>query len=125
MAETGISDQTSQRICRHMNDDHAVSVHAMVKNALPYREQLLHTIKDAQMTSISLTGYNLSFVVCDGDLCSRRSVTVNFVPPLSSSKECRYVQYSSNSFIFKFVITSMILLSPFWKQQINNYPKFI
>ena len=90
--DEGISDKTSQRICSHMNDDHAVSVHAMVKNALPYAEQLL-SIKDAQMTSISLTGYNLSFVVCNGDLCSRRSITIDFVPPLSSGKECRYVQF--------------------------------
>lgn len=81
-----ISDEASARICKHMNIDHAVTVHAMAIESLPWKERGIH-IDNAQMKSVSLGGYNLTFVLCNGDQCEMRSPAVSFSPPLLTSAD--------------------------------------
>ena len=85
---TGISPETSSRICAHMNDDHAHTCHAIViSSATSGRET--GKVQHAKMTSVSMTGYSLSFVLCDGDACAMKEITIPFVPPLNSPDQVR------------------------------------
>ena len=86
-----ISPDASRRICTHMNEDHAATVHAMVLNSCVPPKELRNGVKvqNARMKSITLQRYTLSFVVCNGDLCDMRTSQVNFNPPLSSARESR------------------------------------
>lgn len=82
---TEISIETSNRICVHMNDDHGVSVHGMVASL----EDSSGTIKNAKMTSITLSECTLSYAICRGDLCEIKIATYPFQPPLTSVAESR------------------------------------
>jgi hypothetical protein len=84
---TGISPETSSRICAHMNDDHAHTCHAIVISATSGRET--GKVQHAKMTSVSMTGYSLSYVLCDGDACAMKEITIPFVPPLNSPDQVR------------------------------------
>ena len=80
-----ISDETSKRMCSHMNADHAASVHGMVLNSI---QRGAH-ISDCKMVSISMEGCELSYVACGGNLCELKTVFMKFSPPLGSVKESR------------------------------------
>lgn len=81
-----ISPEVSKRICSHMNDDHAISVYAMAKKACENKNSKL---TNAKMKSISLSGYKISFVICEDDVCEMKNVMIPFDPPLKSQKEAR------------------------------------
>ena len=83
-----IAPAVSKRICSHMNDDHKISIYAMTKAALksPDNKKKLTNLK---MKSISLSGYDLSFVICSGEVCEMKTITVPFDPPLGSAKEAK------------------------------------
>lgn len=83
-----IDEATNVRICSHMNDDHAVTIHAMVRASLSGREAQ-RKITNPKMKSVSEKGYTLSYVLCDGDLCEMRTTDVPFQPPLASADEIR------------------------------------
>lgn len=87
-----VSDAASARICSHMNSGHAATVHAMVLSHLPPRTEAASRgakVQNARMTSVSLGGYSLSYVACDGDACSMNELTVPFDPPLTSAAEVK------------------------------------
>ena len=88
-ADGGIQPATSDRICRHMNDDHASTCHAIVMESLSAHQSLRCSVKNARMKSIDLTGYSLTFVLCDGSSCSMETVRIPFDPPLKCSAEAR------------------------------------
>lgn len=79
-----IDEATSKRICTHMNEDHAASVHGMVLNTVS-----AGNISECKMKSISLEGVKLSYVVCSGDMCDMKTTYMVFDPPLKSVKESR------------------------------------
>ena len=83
MAE-GITPEASRRICGHMNDDHAATVHALVTSTLSGSDARCK-VQNCRMKSVSLTEYTLSYVLCDGDACSMKKVAVPFKPPLASA----------------------------------------
>jgi hypothetical protein len=81
-----ISDDTSKRMCAHMNVDHAASVHGMVLSCIQRKGA---AISDAKMVSISMEGCQLKYVACKGDVCEMNNVFMPFDPPLKSVKESR------------------------------------
>mmetsp|Transcript_32504 Transcript_32504/g.78900 ORF Transcript_32504/g.78900 Transcript_32504/m.78900 type:complete len:227 (-) Transcript_32504:161-841(-) len=86
-----ISPETSQRMCKHMNEDHAATVYAMAISTLPIMQQsnASLTVSNARLTSVSLTSVTIKFVTCSGDLCQQKQETIPFVPPMSSGREAR------------------------------------
>ena len=84
-----IAPETSARICAHMNDDHAATIHAMVMSHLSHREVATCKIQNAKMTSVSIKGYLISYILCNGELCEMKNCTMSFDPPLTSAAEVR------------------------------------
>mmetsp|Transcript_10218 Transcript_10218/g.13335 ORF Transcript_10218/g.13335 Transcript_10218/m.13335 type:complete len:254 (+) Transcript_10218:14-775(+) len=85
-----ISDKASDRICKHMNDDHPASVYGMALSTLTWnQERQGGEIKNCQLRSVSSEGYKISYVICNGDMCDMRDITVLFETPLKSSSEVR------------------------------------
>ncbi|KAL3758825.1 hypothetical protein ACHAWU_007942 [Discostella pseudostelligera] len=89
MATAEISPETSDRICAHMNDDHAATIHAMIMSRLSHREEVTCKIQNAKMISVTMKEYTLSFVLCNGDTCEMKKIAVPFDPPLTTSAEVR------------------------------------
>ena len=87
-AEEGITPETSKRICKHMNEDHAATVHALVISTLSGSDARCK-VQNCRMKSVSLSEYTLSYVLCDGDACSMKKVVVPFHPPLTSADQVR------------------------------------
>jgi len=81
-----ISSDVSKRICAHMNDDHAATIHAMALSKLSNRHC---KVQHAKLTFVTLQEYSISYVMCDGDACAMKSISVPFDPPLNSSSEAR------------------------------------
>ena len=84
-----IAPETSARICAHMNDDHAATIHAMVMSNLSHREVATCKIQNAKMTSVSIKGYTISYILCNGELCEMKNCSMSFDPPLTSAAEVR------------------------------------
>jgi len=86
-----ISAETSNRVCAHMNEDHAVSVYAMAKRKLtwPPGGSKKWKITDAILKSVSLEGCQIQVVMCSGDLCQVQLFTYPFDPPLKDGAELR------------------------------------
>jgi len=74
-----------------MNDDHAVSVFAMVKCSLGKSKS--HKISNCKMTSISLEEATFSYVECTSTsgtgTCAMKNTTFVFHPPLETMKDMR------------------------------------
>jgi putative heme iron utilization protein len=91
-----ITPQASERICKHMNEDHGVSVYAMVLATLANTGSAESKMKisNCQLKNISLTQMDLSFVACDstnGGSCLLKDMVIHFDPPLESSRDMRLV----------------------------------
>ena len=84
-----ISPETSARICSHMNEDHAATCHALVLSTLSSWTETKCKVQNARMTSVTMMGYNLSYVLCNGDACSMKNAMIPFIPPLKSSAQVR------------------------------------
>lgn len=86
-AAVEISTETSARICKHMNEDHAVSVYGMVRHcvALPTGWKLT----GAKMKKVTAEGCHLQAVMCNGDLCEMKQVVFPFVPPLAAAAQVK------------------------------------
>jgi len=84
-----ISAEVSKRICKHMNDDHQISIYAMAKAALISSPENKKKLTNPRMKSICLSGYDLSFVLCSGEVCEMKTITIPFSPPLRSPKEAK------------------------------------
>ncbi|KAL9188625.1 hypothetical protein ACHAXT_007003 [Thalassiosira profunda] len=87
--EAEISPEASARICAHMNNDHAATVHAIVLSSLSRREAARCKVQNARMKSVGMGGYSISYILCDGDACAMKTVNIPFDPPLTSSDEVR------------------------------------
>ena len=81
-----ISREASNRICSHMNVDHAASVHAMV---LRHSNRIQGHVSNCKMKNISLNGCEISFVACRANMCEQHQVFVKFSPALGSVREAR------------------------------------
>ena len=95
-----------------MNEDHAAACHAMVLSALPRRE--MGKVLNAKMTSVSMSEYSLSFVLCNRGACAMKNIMIPFNPPLSSSDQVgsRLVDDSRRSMSPKF---SWLVTDPFMR----------
>ncbi len=80
-----------------MNEDHAVSVYAMVLSTLSKSKSNRNnnniTISKCLLTNVTPTKITLSYVECDdnvkGGICMPKELDIDFNPPLTSSAEIR------------------------------------
>ena len=84
-----ITPEVSNRICTHMNEDHAATLHAMVLSNLSNHEAFRCKVQNATMKSVSLSEYTIKYILCDGDACMQNELVIPFDPPLKSVKEVR------------------------------------
>lgn len=83
-----LSDETSRRVCDHMNIDHAVSVFAMAKRLVGTLEPGFK-ISEAQLKKVTRLGCDIQAVTCRQDMCQVHRVVWPFEPPLRTSAELR------------------------------------
>ena len=88
-SDTEITPETSNRICTHMNIDHAATLHAMALSSLSNQDAFRCKVQNVKMQSVTMKEYTLSFTVCDGDACAMKDITIPFIPALTSSNEVR------------------------------------
>lgn len=88
-----ISEETSKRVCTHMNEDHAVSVLAMAMRSAGEASSSSTSsswkISDATMLKVDESGCLIRCVACSGDLCEMNVVEYKFEPPIASASELR------------------------------------
>lgn len=82
-----ISAETSARVCKHMNDDHAISVYAMARRvvSLPAGWKLT----DAKIKKVTAGGCHLQAIACSGDMCEMKAVVFPFVPTLTKAAQVK------------------------------------
>ena len=85
-SEPTISEETSQRICAHMNEDHAVSVFAMAKRSVKLGG---YSISKAILKKVTMEGCQLQVMLCRGDACRVERPMYPFTPPLRDPSEVR------------------------------------
>ena len=76
------------RICKHMNDDHQLSLFMIVKSTLG-RKDTNTKVSDCKMTAINLQQAKITYSACKGNTCSKREVVVKFDPPMRSFEDIR------------------------------------
>ncbi|GAX25963.1 hypothetical protein FisN_4Hh553 [Fistulifera solaris] len=76
MDKDEISDETSKRICAHMNDDHYVSVYAMAKSLVQLQPKW--KISSVNMKKVTSAGCHIQVITCSGDMCQSQNVVYNF-----------------------------------------------
>jgi len=86
-----VTPADSQRICQHMNEDHAVTVYAMARRAFAdtlngENGNRWKLSSDTKLKSVSLQGCTLQGTACSGDLCQRLQAELPFAPPALESK---------------------------------------
>lgn len=69
MTSAAISPETSARVCAHMNDDHAATIHAMVMLHLSQQNAPTLKIQNVKMESDTMSEYNISYIFCNGESC--------------------------------------------------------
>lgn len=86
-----ISLETSNEICRYMNDEYAISVYAMALSTLSLDDQnTKYQVFDACLDSISNEKYIISFQLLYGDdLREKRVEEISFNPPLTDKDDAR------------------------------------
>jgi|AntRauTorckE5430_2_1112549.scaffolds.fasta_scaffold02291_3 hypothetical protein len=86
-----MSPQTVEsRIITHMNEDHELSLYAMVQSTLSQKEkQTLVNVKNCKLTAISLNEVRISYTACETNSSSQKEVVVPIEPPMLSMSECR------------------------------------
>jgi len=84
-----ITPEVSDRICTHMNEDHAATLHAMVLSNISNHEAFRCKVQNATMKSVSLSEYTIKYILCDGDACMQNLLVIPFDAPLQSVKEVR------------------------------------
>jgi len=85
-----ITRERSSQICKHMNDDHHVSVYAMALSSIPASQRRTIKLQNVKMKSVSMKEYIISYNICVGDLCGMtENISIPFNPPLSSPSEVR------------------------------------
>ncbi|GAX24418.1 hypothetical protein FisN_4Lh553 [Fistulifera solaris] len=71
-----IPDETSKRICAHMNDDHYVSVYAMAKSLVQLQPKW--KISSVNLKKVTSAGCHIQVITCSGDMCQSQNVVYNF-----------------------------------------------
>lgn len=87
-----ITPKTSERICKHMNEDHYWSVYNMALSTLPKKEQAEVKLDQCKMTKATLSEIHLSFVICEdskGGKCQLRTGILPLVPVLKTGKDIK------------------------------------
>lgn len=82
-----IPDDVSQRICQHMNDDHALSVYVMAKEMVQLESGW--KLSDARLKKVTLAGCTIQAITCHQDTCAPQMVVYPFQPPLKAVSEAR------------------------------------
>uniref|UniRef100_A0A7S3LDU9 DUF2470 domain-containing protein n=1 Tax=Amphora coffeiformis TaxID=265554 RepID=A0A7S3LDU9_9STRA len=116
-----VSEETSSRVCKHMQDDHFISVYAMARNMLDLPGGWKLT--DAKMKKVTSAGCHLQAVTCSGDLCEMKPVVYPFTPPLTNASQVKprlvaihhevlspqWKWVWTKPFAFKFMLTTLAL----------------
>jgi hypothetical protein len=86
-SSSDLSEASSSRICKHMNEDHAVSVYCMAKAvvALPRGWKL----SEARLKKVTLSCCQIQAITCKTDMCEAHNVVYPFEPPLQGEAEIR------------------------------------
>jgi len=81
-----VNQATEARVLKHMNDDHAASIHAIARKVDgPWQGK----ISNAKLVSFTSDHYVISYVKCDGEVCSMEKKEIKFDEPIASDKEIR------------------------------------
>jgi hypothetical protein len=116
-----ISDETSKRVCKHMNEDHGLTIYAMARKMADQPADWHLT--DAKLKKVTLEGCEIQAITCSGDLCAMEKVVYPFTTPLASASEVKQrmivIHHSALSpewgwiwtkpFAFKFLVTFSVL----------------
>lgn len=86
--EKEISEETSIRICAHMNDDHAVSVYAMAKRKVEMPGKNW-SISNAFIKKVTMQGCDIQVILCHKTLCQDAKIFYPFLPPLDTPTQIR------------------------------------
>ena len=89
---------TEVRICKHMNEDHQLSLFMIVKSTLGRKERNSVKISHCKMTAIDLKEAKITFAACKGETCTKREVVVKFDPPMNSFADMRLVSFCAHFF---------------------------
>ena len=84
-----LSAEQSARVCKHMNDDHAVSVYMMARRVVGPSLPAGWKLTDAKMKKVTAEGCHLQAITCSGDLCEMKAVVFPFVPILTSAAQVK------------------------------------
>ncbi len=89
-----ITSEQTKRICKHMNEDHGISVYAMLLSAIAGSPDSSMKISNWELKSVSMTTMEISYVACDlkNGMCMPKSISIDFEPPLESAAEVRWVR---------------------------------
>ena len=80
-----ISKTTSDRVCKHMNEDHGVTIYAIMRSVLGWKSK----IQGCKLKSITPSHCVISYVECNGDVCSMMEKQVPLNPPIQSPSQIR------------------------------------
>jgi len=73
-----------------MNEDHQLSLYAMVQSTLSRKEKLtLVSVKNCKLTSVNLNEARISYLACGKNLCAQKDAVLPFDPPMLSLSDCR------------------------------------
>ena len=113
-ASSEITPETAKRVCKHMNEDHALSIYAMAKRKVSSwpKDGGTWKISDATLQSVSMEGCVLQVVFCRNDLCQVQKVTYPFEPRLKHASELRPRLVAIHQEVCKPSFTSIWLSSP-------------
>jgi len=79
---------TESRIITHMNEDHQLSLYAMVQSTLNRKEKLsLTSVKNCKMTAISTIEAKISYIACERHSCAQKHSVIKFDPPMLTLDE--------------------------------------
>jgi len=86
-----ITPETSKRMCKHMNEDHGISVYAMLLSSIDGSPESSMKISNCKLKNVSMTKMDISYVACDlkNGTCMPRDTSIDFEPPLESAAEVR------------------------------------
>jgi hypothetical protein len=82
-----ISDETSTRVCKHMNEDHGLTIYAMARTVVDLPADW--TLTDAKLKKVTPEGCEVEAITCSGELCEMKQVVYPFTPPLASAAEVK------------------------------------
>eukprot|EP00527_Entomoneis_sp_CCMP2396_P006599 CAMPEP_0198142014 /NCGR_PEP_ID=MMETSP1443-20131203/4912_1 /TAXON_ID=186043 /ORGANISM="Entomoneis sp., Strain CCMP2396" /LENGTH=229 /DNA_ID=CAMNT_0043804933 /DNA_START=62 /DNA_END=751 /DNA_ORIENTATION=+ len=86
-SNSDITPEASKRICKHMNEDHYITVLAMARSVAILKPGW--KVSEARLLEADLWKFTLQAVTCSGAMCEMQKVDFPLHPPLNYSSEIR------------------------------------